>query len=152
MNFGDQVPDVIAQTTLGQPFKLSSYRGRYVVIYFFPKAFTPGCTRVAQQFRDNYAEISRLGAEVVGVSTDAHAVQCDFAQQMKVQFPMVGDPTGQIVEAFGAKWPVFNLAQRATFIIDPDGKLAGYFHHELRISQHANDVVAFLSKLQKSKA
>src|SRR4051812_3426947 len=125
MNFGDAVPEIDAETTRGERFKLSEHRGKYVVIYFFPKAFTPGCTQETKQFRDHYPELTALGAEVVGVSTDDVDVQCDFSTQLKVPFPMIGDPQATIVEAFGVKWPLFNLAQRVTLIVDPDGKLAG---------------------------
>jgi peroxiredoxin len=150
MNFGDTVPDIDAPTTRGERFKLSEHRGRYVVVYFFPKAFTPGCTHETRQFRDNYPELSGMGADLVGVSTDDHEVQCDFANQLKVPFPLIGDPDGKIVAEFGVKWPLFNLAQRVTMIVDPQGKLVGYFHHEWRIAQHYNDVVEFLKKLKKS--
>jgi peroxiredoxin len=151
MNFGDPVPDIEAKTTRGEQFKLSDHRGKYVVVYFFPKAFTPGCTHETKQFRDHYPELNALGVELVGISTDEHDVQCDFASQLKVPFPMIGDPDAKIVERFGVKWPLFNLAQRVTLVVDPDGKLAGYFHHELRVAQHYNDVVSFLAKLKKQQ-
>lgn len=149
VNFGDPVPDINSTTTLGKPFKLSDYRGRYVVLYFFPKAFTPGCTAETREFADNYDDIKALGAEVVGISTDDLDTQCDFAQKMKVRFPMLGDPKLDIVSAYAVKWPLFSLAQRVTIIVDPEGRLGGYFHHELLISRHVKDVVAFLKKLQK---
>jgi thioredoxin-dependent peroxiredoxin len=152
MNFGDAVPDIVAHTTQGEPFRLSERRGRYVVIYFFPKAFTPGCTAETKQFRDHYPELAALGAEVVGISTDDHEVQCDFSSKLKVPFPLIADPNAEIVKAYGVKWPLFNLAQRVTVIVDPNGKLAGFFHHELNISKHSNEVIAFLSRLKKDAA
>jgi thioredoxin-dependent peroxiredoxin len=146
MKLGDPVPDISASTTLGQPFRLADHRGKYVVLYFFPKAFTPGCTRETEQFRDQYPEITALGAQVVGVSTDSHEVQCDFANTMKVPFPMIGDADGKIVAAYGVKWPLLKLSQRVTVLVDPEGRLAGYFHHELAISKHADEVVSHLKR------
>lgn len=149
MNFGDVTPEISAPTTDGGRFSLAAHRGRFVVIYFFPKAFTPGCTRETGQFRDLYPELSALGAVVVGVSTDKHEVQCAFAEKMAVPFPMIGDADGKIVEAYGVKWPLVKLAQRVTVVVDPEGKLAGFFHHELAISKHATEVLQLLKQAKK---
>lgn len=153
MKFGEPVPEIDAPTTHGTRFQLSAQRGKYVVLYFYPRAFTPGCTMETKQFRDHYDELSALGAEVVGISTDDHTVQCDFAAQTQAKFPLIADPKAVIVSAFGAKWPLLSLAQRVTVVVDPEGKLAGYFHHELLVSKHVNDVVTLLKgRLKKAGA
>jgi thioredoxin-dependent peroxiredoxin len=151
IRLGHPAPDFTAQTTQGASFTLSAMRGRKVVLYFFPKAFTPGCTREAAQFQDAYAEVKALGAEVIGISTDDHQTQCDFAGKVKVAFPMIGDGDGKIAGLFDVFWPFFKLARRVTFLIDEAGVVRGVYQHELRIGQHADDVLMALQKLAKPK-
>ncbi len=152
IKLGQPAPDFTAQTTLGTPFRLSALRGQKVVLYFFPKAFTPGCTREAAQFRDAHEELKALGAEVIGISTDDHKTQCNFAGSVKATFPMIGDGDGKIAEAFDVFWPFFKLARRVTFLIDEQGIVRGVYQHELRIGQHTDDVLHALKKLAKPKA
>ena len=83
---------------------------------------------------------------MIGVSVDDHATQCDFAAKEEVTFPMIGDPSHQISRAFGAKRRILPFDRRVTFIIDPDGKVAATFQHELQISKHLDDVLRFLKK------
>ena len=88
-------PDFEALTTDGRTVRLADFRGRTLVLYFFPRAFTPGCSREADLFREAYPEIQAAGAEIIGVSTDDHQTQCDFAADRSVPFPMVGDADGR---------------------------------------------------------
>jgi peroxiredoxin Q/BCP len=80
LSIGDRAPDFAARSTDGQMLTLSHLRGRPVVIYFYPHAFTPGCTAETRRFRDNYDELQSFGAEVIGISTDDHEKQCKVAQ------------------------------------------------------------------------
>ena len=133
---GDPAPDFKAAATDGRPVSLSALRGRPVVVYFFPKAFTPGCTLETRAFRDAYPELSALGVEVIGVSADSNERQCEFAAAEKVSFPMVGDSSRELGKAFDALWPLLNVNQRITYVIDEKGRIEAVFHHELQIGKH----------------
>lgn len=146
LKIGDHAPDFTAQSTSGETVSLRALRGRPVVVYFFPKAFTMGCTIETRQFRDNYEELRRLGAEVIGISADKFDTQCRFAGDNKLKFPLVGDEDKRICEAFGVLWPLIKLPQRITFVIDEEGVVQAVFHHEVQISKHLDDVRHFLER------
>ncbi|MEO8799901.1 MAG: peroxiredoxin [Polyangiaceae bacterium] len=144
---GSLAPDFDAETTSGARFHLAAERGKVIVIYFFPRAFTPNCTVETKGFRDNYKELSDVGVEVVGISTDPLARQCRFAETHQVRFPMIGDSEKQISRAYGVLWPLLPLAQRVTFVVDPFGIIRGVFHHEFQVSKHLDEVVRFAREL-----
>jgi peroxiredoxin len=125
---------------------MGALRGRVVVLYFFPKAFTPGCTTETRRFRDNYDDLKRRGAEVIGVSLDDLATQCRFAEKNDVSFPLVADPDHAITDKYDVKWPLLPFAKRVTYIIDEAGVVRAVFHHELQVSRHLDDVVQFLDR------
>jgi peroxiredoxin len=139
----DPAPDFAGKAD-GRVVRLSDYRGRYLVLYFFPKAFTPGCTKESIRFRDNYDEIRELGGDVVGVSTDDLATQCNFAQELRVKFPIIADDDASISRAYGVRRSLFPVVRRVTFVIDPRGRIAARFDHEFQISKHLDDVLHFL--------
>ncbi|MDB4971086.1 MAG: bcp [Myxococcales bacterium] len=146
LKIGDHAPDFTAQATSGDTVSLRNLRGRPVVIYFFPKAFTMGCTVETRQFRDNYEELKKLGAEVIGISADRFDSQCRFATDNKLPFPLIGDEDKRVCEAFGVLWPLIKIPQRITFIVDETGLIQAVFHHEVQISRHLDDVRNFLAK------
>jgi peroxiredoxin len=146
LDIGDSVPRLSAMTTQEKQVDLPDFLGQYLVIYFFPKAFTPGCMVETKRFRDNYPDLKALGAEVLGVSMDDHATQCRFASETQAGFPMVADKDGTITEAFGVKWALLPVAKRVTFIIDPAGKVAARFHHELQVLKHLDKVLSFIQE------
>jgi peroxiredoxin Q/BCP len=148
---GDEAPDFTAQTTDGRTLRLSELRGRVVIIYFFPKAFTGGCTIETNRFRDNYDELKALGAEVIGISTDDHEKQCRFAAAREVQFPLVGDATQVISESYGVLGRFLPGNKRVTYVIDEGGRVAAVFHHELQVLRHIDDVKAFLQRRSRPK-
>lgn len=148
---GQPAPDFQALATDGRTLSLAGLRGRWVVLYFFPRAFTPGCTIETKRFRDNYPDLQRLGAEVIGVSTDPHTRQCDFAASLQASFPLVGDEDGTIARAYGVLWPLLGVAKRVTFVINPDGVVAALFRHEVQISKHLDDVSRFLERAVADK-
>jgi len=141
---GDLAPEFSARTTDGRNISLASFRGRYLVLYFYPKAFTPGCTKEARRFRDNHAEIRELGAEVVGVSLDEPTVQCEFAERQKLAFPLIADSSRTVSTAYGVLRRFLPITKRVTFVIDPDGKVAARFEHELQVNKHLDNVLRFL--------
>ena len=140
LKVGELAPDFSATTTNGKTLKLSELRGKRVVLFFFPKAFTPGCTVETRRFRDHYSELSALGAEVVGVSADSAQVQCEFANKEGVHFPMIGDELRHIGKSYDVLWPLLNVNQRVTYVIGPDGRIEAVFHHELLVGKHLEGV------------
>ena len=137
----------------GKTVSLSDYHAKQVAILaFFPKAFTPGCTAESKRFRDNHAELQALGAEVVGVSRDDLAVQCDFSQKLGLKYPLLADTDHKLVDAYGVGWALLGLPKRVTFVIDPQGIVRAVFHHEFRVSKHLDDVVRFLEKARAGAA
>jgi peroxiredoxin Q/BCP len=144
ISVGDQAPDFAAVDCQGHPVRLADYRGRRTVLFFFPKAFTPGCTIENRAFRDNHALIRSLGAELIGVSVDTVQRQCEFAEKENLRFALIGDESKEIGRAYGVLWPLLNVDRRATFIIDPEGRVENVIHHELRVYRHLDDVLAWL--------
>jgi thioredoxin-dependent peroxiredoxin len=151
LSIGDRAPDFSARTTDGQLLTLSQLRGRPVVIYFFPRAFTPGCTAETRRFRDNYDDLRGFGAEVIGISTDAHEKQCRFAEAEKVKFPLIGDKDAEIQSLFDVKWPILKSNRRVTYVIDEEGTIAAMFHHEFQVLRHMDDVRKFFEKRSRAK-
>jgi peroxiredoxin Q/BCP len=141
---GDRAPDFEAIDCRGQPVRLSDFRGRRVVLFFFPKAFTLGCTIENRAFRDNHELIRSLGAELVGVSVDSVERQCAFAEQEDIRFALIGDESKAIGRAWDVLWPVLDIDRRVTFIIGPDGKVEQVIHHEVRVYRHLDDVLSWL--------
>jgi thioredoxin-dependent peroxiredoxin len=147
-----QAPSFSAPATTGRTVSLGDFRGKYLVLYFYPKAFTPGCTHETILFRDHHTQLTELAAEVLGVSRDTHVVQCEFAKRYEVQFPIIGDPDGAICRSYAVDRRVWPVAKRVTFLIDPEGFVVGRFSHELRIAAHLNDVLDALRKIQAPRA
>jgi peroxiredoxin Q/BCP len=152
ISIGDRAPNFTARTTDGRTLTLSDLRGRPVVIYFFPHAFTPGCTAETRRFRDNYDELQRFGAEVIGISTDDHEKQCRFANAEQVKFPLIGDKDAEIQALFGVKRPILKSNRRVTYVIDEEGMVAAMFHHEFQVLRHMDDVRQFFEKRARTKA
>ncbi len=117
---GSTAPDFELLDQDGKIFKLSSMRGRYVVLYFYPKAMTSGCTIEALEFRDSYQKILSLGAVVVGVSKDSVGDIKKFSQKYSLPFTLLADPKGRVIKQYCVQGP-FGLARRVTFLIDDRG-------------------------------
>jgi peroxiredoxin Q/BCP len=141
---GDRAPDFTATDCQGRSVSLASLRGRRVVLFFFPKAFTPGCTIETRAFRDNHAQIQALGAELVGISVDSLSTQCAFAAKEDIHFPLIGDEERRISSSYEVLWPVLKVDRRVTFIIAPDGIVEAVIRHEIRVSRHLDDVLRYL--------
>lgn len=139
---GDLAPDFDTVDCRGERVHLGSYRGqRKVVLFFFPKAFTPACTLEVRNFRDNYERIRGLNAELIGISVDKADRQCRFAIEEQLQFRLIGDESRLISEQYGVVWPVLRIDRRATFVVDLDGRIEDVFHHEVQVYRHLEDVL-----------
>lgn len=143
---GAIAPDFEAKSVDGRQLRLQDLRGKPVVLYFFPKAFTPLCTVETRRFRDNYPDLTALGAEVVGVSTDAFETQCDFARSQEVSFPLLADPERRISSAYGVLWPLVARARRVTFVIGETGVVELVLWHEFQVSKHLDEILHYFKK------
>lgn len=152
LTVGEQAPDFAARATTGEVISLRSFRGKFVVVYFFPKAFTPGCRRETHRFRDAYADLRALGAEVIGISVDDHETQCDFAADTSAPFPMIGDAQGEISRRYGVLRPFLRLDKRVTFVLDRAGVVRGAFEHEFQISRHLDQSLQLLDRLRRGES
>jgi len=126
---GIQAPDFSYAGADGKERKLSDLKGRRVVLYFYPKDSTPGCTAEACDFRDNYHMWIKKGYEVIGISADSEASHQKFAEKYSLPFPLVSDPEKEIIKAYGVWGPkkfmgrTFDGILRTTFLIDAEGKI-----------------------------
>jgi peroxiredoxin Q/BCP len=117
---GDPAPGLKLKTDAGANFDLQSRKGQWTVLYFYPKADTPGCTKQACAFRDNIAVIRKLGADIFGVSADDVGALQKFKKNHSLNFTLLADPGLDAIKAYGTKMPVVDMSKRWTFIIGPD--------------------------------
>jgi peroxiredoxin Q/BCP len=148
VRLGDPAPDFTLLTAAGGEFRLSDLRGhRAVVLYFYPKDETPGCTAEACAFRDSYEVFTEGGAEVVGVSADSGESHRAFATHHRLPFVLLSDPDGEVRRRYGAsRW--FGLVSgRVTFVIDRDGIVRHIFESQLQATRHVDEALATLRGL-----
>lgn len=149
---GDLAPDFDTVDCRGERVHLAGYRGlRRVVLFFFPKAFTPACTLEVRNFRDNYQRITQLDAELIGVSVDKAERQCRFALEEQLQFRLIADESRVLSEQYGVVWPVLRVDRRATFVIGLDGRVEDVIHHEVQVYRHLEDVLDRLAATRTSQ-
>jgi len=144
-NVGDYAPDFEAESTIGK-IKLSDFKGKNVVLYFYPKSFTPGCTREIQRFVELYDEFKKLNTEIIGVSADSISTQKRFAEKYGAKFPVVDDKQKKIIKTYGVLNLIRTSAQRITFIIDSNGKVVEIVK-SIRPEEHANKSLEIIKKL-----
>lgn len=120
---GDQAPSFKTQTHEGKDFDFATRKGKWTVLYFYPNADTPGCTKQACAFRDSLNKIRDLNAEVFGVSADTVEDQKKFHEKYHLNFTLLADPQSKIIDSFGTRMADRPLSQRWTFIIDPELKI-----------------------------
>ncbi|HMC61126.1 MAG TPA: thioredoxin-dependent thiol peroxidase [Candidatus Solibacter sp.] len=146
---GDQAPDIRVHTDTGEDFRLSEMKGKRVVLYFYPRADTPGCTVEACEFRDGIKAFAKKGAAVVGVSPDKPAAQAKFKQKYDLPFTLLADEDKSAAEAYGV-WKEKNMygkkvmgIERTTFVIGADGKIEKIYA-KVKAKGHAEEVLAGL--------
>lgn len=148
---GDKAPLISGKDQDGKTWKLEKRIGKKaVVLYFYPKDDTPGCTKEACGFRDRMEELSKQGVEVVGVSFDSAESHRQFIAKHKLNFTLLADTDGRIAEAYGVRVPGRNFARRVSFLIGPDGKIA-HVTDSPQAETHLNEMMEAVSRLKGGK-
>jgi peroxiredoxin Q/BCP len=149
LKVGDKAPDFTSQTDAGEKFKLSDLKGKRVVLYFYPKADTPGCTVEACEFRDDLKAFAKKNVEIVGVSPDKPTAQAKFKTKYELPFTLLADDEKAVAEAYGV-WREKNMygrktmgIVRSTFLIDAEGKIEKIWS-SVKAKGHAAAVLAAL--------
>jgi thioredoxin-dependent peroxiredoxin len=149
MQVNDKSPDFSTTDENGKEVALKDFRGKTVVLYFYPKADTPGCTKEACGFRDSYAAIKKTGVVLLGISADTASSQKKFQDKFSLPFPLLADPEKKIANLFGVVKErqmygkkIKGIA-RTTFVIGPDGNIKHVFNN-VKAEGHADEVLAYL--------
>ena len=147
MNKGETLPDFILNDQHGQSFSISEVKGKQpVVIYFYPKNFTPGCTKEACSFRDAYEDFKDLGAEVIGISGDSDASHQKFAKRYSLPFILLADTKNNVRKMFGVQGNLLGLLPgRETFVFDTNGLLVFKFE-SMGATKHIEKSLKYLRK------
>src|SRR6185437_2492809 len=157
MDINDKAPEFTLPDQNGEEIALKAYRGKYVVLFFYPRADTPGCTIEACEFRDSYKQIQKTGAVLLGISPDTSKAQKKFEEKFSLPFPLLADADKKVCNAFdvivdknmyGKK--VKGVA-RTTFVIGPDGKIVHVFR-KVKPEGHSGEVLEYLKTVMKGVA
>jgi thioredoxin-dependent peroxiredoxin len=141
----DTIPDLTVALDDGQQVRLTELAaGGHLVVFFYPKAFTGGCTAQACHFRDLGAEFAAAGATRVGVSRDDLGTQARFSSEHGFDFPLIADPDGSVAKALGAKRPGPMPSKRQTVVLDPELRVVHRVSSELNMELHADEALAHL--------
>jgi peroxiredoxin Q/BCP len=153
LKVGDKAPAFSLKDATGKTVKLADFRSKKVVLYFYPKDNTPGCTKEACGFRDDFAVLQNRGVEILGVSPDGPASHQKFIEKFNLPFVLLSDPDRTVLEKYGA-WGEKNMygkivqgVLRSTFIIDEQGKIAHIFR-KVKTDTHSQDVLKVLEGLE----
>ncbi|AVM00241.1 thioredoxin-dependent thiol peroxidase [Gordonia iterans] len=147
---GDIAPPFTLDDADGKPVSLAEYAGRKVLVYFYPAAMTPGCTKEACDFRDNLAELNDAGVDVIGISPDKPAKLAKFVERDELNFPLLSDPDKEVMKAYGAfgekklYGKVVTGVIRSTFLIDEEGHIAAALYN-VRATGHVAKIRRDLS-------
>jgi peroxiredoxin Q/BCP len=157
INLNDKAPEFTLQDENGKEISLKALRGKVVVLYFYPRADTPGCTIEACEFRDTYKQMQKTGAVLLGISPDTPKAQKKFQDKFKLPFSLLADADKKVADAFGVLQEknmygkkVMGIV-RTTFIIGPDGKIQHIFP-KVKAEGHAGEVLAYLKESAKGAA
>jgi len=145
---GAPAPEFSLADQSGKTRTLTGFRGKWLVLYFYPKDDTPGCTEEACNFRDDIFALGQMGAQVAGVSLDDSASHAQFAKKYSLPFPLLADPSGAVTRSYGALPEGSRHARRYTFLIDPAGKVAKVYT-SVDTSRHSVEVIEDLKRLSK---
>ncbi|MBE2247769.1 MAG: peroxiredoxin [Candidatus Competibacteraceae bacterium] len=148
LSLGDFAPDFVLKDQHNDLVRLSEVLKRAsVVLYFYPKDDTPGCTTEAKCFRDNYELFLSLGAEVIGISSDSMASHIRFADKHKLPYTLLSDVTGKVRELYGVQKSWFVLPGRVTFVIDKQGVIRHIFSSRFQVARHIHESIEILKTI-----
>jgi peroxiredoxin Q/BCP len=142
LQVGEVAPDFELPSQTGEKVKLSDQRGHWVVVYFYPADDTPGCTKEACSFRDNYEDFTDAGAAVIGISGDSIESHVKFADKYHLPFTLLSDADGSLRKEWGVGKSLGILPGRVTYVIDPEGVLRKRFSSQMRATQHHQEALA----------
>ncbi len=152
---GNKAPDFTLPTDGGGTVKLSDFKGQPVVLYFYPKDDTSGCTKEACDFRDNLSAFKRLKVQVIGVSKDSVKKHDKFKEKYELNFPLASDEDGKVCDKYGV-WVEKSMygrkymgIERATYLIDAEGKIA-HIWRKVSVTDHVEDVLKVFKELKKA--
>lgn len=146
LEVGDTAPQFTGLSTGGKSISLEEYRGNWVVLYFYPKAFTSGCTAESCSLRDKYEILVAKKAKVIGVSFDDIELQEEFKTAHNLPFDLISDHDKKIAKLYDAVGLLGLVAKRVTYIIDPEGMI-GYIFTKVDTENHSEEVIAVIDKL-----
>lgn len=151
LQIGQDAPPFILKDARGNTHQLTDYAGKYLVLYFYPKDDTPGCTEEACQFRDDLVQLEKLGAKVVGVSVDSSESHANFAKKYHLPFPLLADTDGKVADNYHAlsNFLVLKIAKRYTFVINPTGKVVKVYTN-VNTSKHSQQIIDDLKAMQSN--
>ncbi|MFM7388872.1 MAG: peroxiredoxin [Bacteroidota bacterium] len=143
IRIGEKIPEFTLQNQDGEPVNIRDIIGKKtVVLYFYPKDDTPGCTKEACSFRDQYTVFQDLGCEVIGISSDAPKAHKEFAIKYKLPFPLLADEKKEVRTLFGVPKSFLGLLPgRVTYIIDTEGIVRGIFNSQINATQHIDEAL-----------
>jgi len=148
VEIGSPAPRFRLQTSAGEYISLDDFQGnKNVVVYFYPKDFTKGCTAEACEFRDSYEEFKNFGAEVIGISNDNQKSHEAFASEHKLPFILLSDPDGSARKSYGVKKTFGLIPGRVSFVIDKNGIVRHVFSSQSRATAHVAEALAVLKSL-----
>jgi thioredoxin-dependent peroxiredoxin len=149
LKIGDDAPGFTLNDAEGKTHYLTDYAGKYLVMYFYPKDDTPGCTKEACHFRDDISQFEKLGANVVGVSVDNSTSHANFAKKYNLPFPLLIDSNGTVAESYHSLTNFYfvKIAKRHTFLINPAGKIAKVYTN-VDTSKHSQQIIDDLKLMQ----
>lgn len=145
---GEKAPSFMLPDANNKTYQLSDFAGQWLVLYFYPKDDTPGCTKEACHFRDDHQDFSAIGASVIGISADTRASHDAFTKKYNLPFPLLSDPSGQVTASYGALLDLMfiKFAKRYTFLIDPNGNIAKVYL-SVDPSNHSQEIMRDLKQL-----
>ena len=150
---GSPAPKFTLMDQESKTHALAEYRGRWVVLYFYPKDDTPGCTTEACNFRDDLPALRALNVQILGISLDDTKSHALFAEKYRLPFPLLADTEGDVARAYGSLWSIgpLRIAKRYTFVIDPEGRVAKIYRN-VKPADHSRELQHDLKELQKGPA
>jgi len=152
LTVGQDAPPFALKDQNGKTHRLSDYAGHWLVVYFYPKDDTPGCTKEACHFRDDIEQLHALGVSIVGISLDSTESHGRFAAKFHLPFPLLADDGGAVARDYASYWSFLfiHVARRHTFIIDPAGRIAKIYR-DVDPDTHSTEIIADIKTLQQQQ-